>query len=189
MDDSIHFTLDPEPRHTPRGSESEPQPSGRAAFAQDHGFTTGHDGIDHDHLTTGHDGIDHDHLMMLELVNNYEDAVRTCQADRAVAQVLCDLATYAAGHFEREELLMRRLRYPEAQAHRIEHDGFLASLGNLVDAYEAGHPGLPEDTLAFLRRWLTEHLIGWDQRLVAFVKANRLCGTSGDGAFQRLPDA
>ena len=161
MDDSLHVTAISEPGLTLSSHTSEPDVTNPVCQHWDNG------------LTTGHAGIDRDHRMMLALVDDYQRAVESAQAHHRVAQVLCDLATYAAGHFEREELVMRRLRYPEADTHRAEHDGFLASLGDLVDAYESGHPDLPDVTLAFLRHWMTDHLIGWDRRLVAFINENR----------------
>ncbi|NBC31637.1 MAG: bacteriohemerythrin [Alphaproteobacteria bacterium] len=124
-------------------------------------------------LVTGHAGIDNDHRYLYHLVDDYEKAIETEQGNAVAGQVLCDLATYAAGHFEREEALMRRIRFPEADAHRAEHDRFLASLGELVTAYEIGSPGVPGDILAFVRCWLTDHLVGWDRRLVAFLTAHR----------------
>lgn len=162
MDDSPRLAVD----LFPPQSESEqpqgvPSATGPALRQLDEGLVTGHAGIDNDHR----------HLYLL--VDNYQKAIETEQGDAVASQVLCDLATYAAGHFEREEGLMRRIRYPEAEAHRAEHDGFLASLGELVTAYETGCPGVPADILAFLRHWMDDHLIGWDQRLVAYINALR----------------
>lgn len=161
MDQLLRLAVDPPTHQTPNQTASTPvAPVGIAMTEQES-------------LATGHSGIDNDHRFLLSLVDDYQRSVEMAQGDAVVGQVLCDLATYAAGHFEREEGLMRRIRYPEAEAHRIAHDGFLAKLGELVAGYEAGCPAVPGETLAFLRHWMTEHLTGWDCRLVAFLNAQR----------------
>lgn len=162
MDQLLRLAVDPPSRQI----ANDTAPASACAV----GMTTN----ERDSLATGHAGIDNDHRFLFGLVDDYQRAVEDARGDAAVGQLLCDLATYAAGHFEREEALMRRLRFPEAEAHRAEHDGFLASLGDLVAAYEIGCPAVPGDTLSFLRRWMTDHLIGWDCRLVAFLNAQRI---------------
>ena len=124
-------------------------------------------------LLTGHGAIDDDHRLLVGLIEDFRLAVETKQGDATVGQVLCDLATYAAAHFEREETLMRRLRYPEAEQHRAEHDGFLSDLGELVDSFDSGCPGVARETLGFLTHWWVDHMAGWDRRLVDFLNAQK----------------
>ena len=112
--------------------------------------------------------VDNQHRRMFELMNA---AVRTlADADPAEVVVALDaLAAYADYHFGEEEALLSRAQYPDVDAHRESHADLVARLHELRQEIASGALALPGDVEAFLRPWLTEHILNEDRAFGPFL--------------------
>lgn len=160
MDDTLRPETESVSYHTNYGQVVKVGPANQRALKLEDG------------LITGNLAIDDDHRHLIELIDDFRQTVESNRADSSVGQLLCDLASYAAEHFDREETFMRRFRYSEADQHRAEHDRFLSDLGELVVAFDSGRPGVADETLDFLIHWWIDHMTVWDRQLVAFMRSD-----------------
>ena len=119
----------------------------------------------------GHETLDAEHQLLFGLITELQSEIEVGRGQAALANVLDRLFMYAFMHFATEDRLMIESDYPEAQAHRAEHDAVIANLKRLESECQAGVPSAPEDTLLFLRKWASNHISNGDRRLVAHLSS------------------
>ena len=137
-----------------------------------------------DDYLTGVAEVDADHRRLFALVNRLHARVRGAAEGAGdgvdepapgltdpVATALAALADYVEYHFAREEEVMENAGYPDLIAHMNRHRNLARTVRSLVTMH-AENPAQPlgDDVLAFLKDWLTGHIIESDMAYVPFVK-------------------
>jgi hemerythrin len=127
-----------------------------------------------DEYSVGVKTIDMQHQMLFAKIAQLAEAMQSGQSKQAVGAVLDFLAQYTRTHFDTEERWMAELGYPEREFHLREHGFFVATLNGLKSQFEQSGPTA---TLAIavngqVFSWLRKHVLGTDQKLGAFLKAN-----------------
>ena len=129
---------------------------------------------------TGHALVDSDHKEIFGLV---EGVLTSSTIDRKekVQTSLQFLAKYVVRHFSNEEKLMSECSYPEADAHKKEHEAFKATAGELIerfgnDGYILGE-NTNENSLHLSMEinktvvgWLSKHIMGSDKKLATYYR-------------------
>ena len=116
--------------------------------------------------------IDSDHRILINLINQLHDAVETGQSRDVLGSVLNVLTEYVEHHFHREELLMGHIGYPEREAHTASHRDLEARVRAVRDRWMAGERQvLDDEVMAFLKRWLTEHILRADLAYRPWIEA------------------
>ena len=121
--------------------------------------------------------LDSQHQRLLELCAQVADCVDDDRpdSDDRFHKVLNDVGDYAFAHFKAEEALLARHNYPQLEAHKKEHMGFLSHLSAFLFAASGGHldrAGLHE----ILSEWLSQHLLVSDMQYKGFLQANKAVG-------------
>jgi hemerythrin len=125
-----------------------------------------------DRLSVGVEMIDTDHKRLVAMVNELHDAVRANKGKETLGKVLDGLIDYTATHFGREEVEMKKFKYPAAQAHLAEHAALVKKVLEVQAKYRSGNGAvLTMEVMAFLRDWLLKHIQGTDKALGAFLSA------------------
>ncbi len=128
-----------------------------------------------DAMEVGDESIDGDHKHLVQLINDFEVAISGRIDHKRIAAVLLSLFEYTAEHFQREEEIQLRVRYPYYESHRRAHRDVLKKLTALVQDYtQAG--GVARDEMirsmaGFLKEWLVDHIIQSDLRMKPYVAA------------------
>lgn len=117
----------------------------------------------------GHELLDAEHLLLFGLITELQGEIEVGRGQAALADVLDRLFLYAFMHFATEDRLMIESDYPEARAHRVEHDAVIADLKRLESECQAGVPSAPDDTLRVITEWASNHISNGDRRLVAHL--------------------
>ncbi len=122
-------------------------------------------------LSTGLRGIDVQHKMLIDALNELEEAIEKGQGSRAVSRVLIFLQFYAGWHFEREEKAMAKYRCPASDANKQAHAKFVVRFGQLFDQYRqsGASNAVAEEARAELADWLVNHIRGVDTQLVDYI--------------------
>ena len=120
-------------------------------------------------LSVGHVYIDADHERLIAIYNRLEDAVQSGQACEIINQTFVELAEYTMSHFEREEHAMVHHRFDGYGAHKAAHDALLQELSGLISRSQTDREQAIDETLSFLRRWVVDHIMSWDQELATFL--------------------
>ena len=127
-----------------------------------------------DAMLTGVAEIDRQHRILVNTLSEAQVKLSGEVDDPVFEQITRDLLAYAIYHFNTEEQLMQQHGYAaaspeEAKAHLAAHRSFSEQVVALRDKARAGKPDAREVLLAFLKNWLTNHIMTTDKRLGQFI--------------------
>jgi hemerythrin len=113
-----------------------------------------------------------DHKEELALIEAAAAALAAGDAE-ALRAGLAALAVHTRAHFQREEEVMRAVRFPAYPVHKAEHDRVLAELGAETSAYaEAGDAARLLGYLdAMVASWFPTHMATMDTITARFATA------------------
>ncbi|UZP66576.1 bacteriohemerythrin [Desulfovibrio mangrovi] len=118
-----------------------------------------------DELSLGIDMIDRQHKMLIRLCNHLLIAIRRGKSHSELQALFHELSEYTVYHFSAEEKFMEELKYPKLKEHRESH----VILKREVRAYQNRlfhqEEINPDEVLAFMRKWLIEHILGEDRAI------------------------
>lgn len=117
----------------------------------------------------GHETLDSEHQLLFGLIAELQAEIQAGRGQAALGDLLQRFFMYAVMHFATEDRLMMEVDYPDAHAHRADHQRMLASLKRLEANCQAGAPSAPEDTLRFTSDWARGHLSQMDRKLVEYL--------------------
>jgi hemerythrin len=141
-------------------------------FSDGHGEVPGMPLISwNESLSVGVEPLDVQHRGLVAILNELDQAMTEGQGSTVLAGLLERLVDYTRVHFHDEEALLETHGYPELPAHRKEHARLKDQVLELKDEYDAGRKTLSVQTMAFLRDWLRDHIVGSDKRYGAFLHA------------------
>jgi hemerythrin len=121
-----------------------------------------------DFLTGTHD-IDEQHRRLVALVDEFYSALGQSDANLALGRLLYGLLEYTRYHFSTEERYMMACKYPDAEHHVGQHAMFVAKVQDISNQFNKGEVVLSLAITAYLRDWLSQHILGADKRLGRFL--------------------
>lgn len=122
--------------------------------------------------SVGIPSIDEQHQQLFALISNFYDQIRQKQAKQAIHDVLVGLVDYARTHFLTEETYFKRYNYPRYAMHVAKHTEFIDRLMEFQARFQANELLLPIEIADFMKTWLTQHVLGEDQRYAPFLKTH-----------------
>jgi len=109
--------------------------------------------------------LDEDHKTLIAMLNDLNDGIEANRARSTLESVIEKLLKYTKFHFAHEERLFDQTGYAGGPAHKAEHALLARRVMNLQARFESGQSReLGMETMAFLKCWLTEHIMGSDQQ-------------------------
>lgn len=115
--------------------------------------------------------IDNQHMKIVELINNLHDRMKEGKGKEALSTILNELTVYTVYHFKTEEELFRKHKYPDTDAHVLEHSNLVQQVVQLKSDFESGKALLTMDVMNFLKDWLSRHIAGSDKAYTAFLNS------------------
>lgn len=100
---------------------------------------------------------DEEHKHLFGLLNVLHASVARGERG-SIGKALDGLIAFVAEHFSAEEENMRKVGYPALDQHRQEHDKLVQTCLGLQRQFHAGQAEITEETTAFLRDWLKQHI-------------------------------
>ena len=116
-------------------------------------------------LNIGIPKVDREHRHLVAIVNAFHEVHLAGASREKVFTALNLLMKYADVHFRNEEALMEAGRYPGLQEHREEHERLTRKIFDLHARCRAGQAEVTDETMAFLKRWLLDHILGMDKKI------------------------
>lgn len=124
--------------------------------------------------------LDSDHRILMDLINQLHDATETGQSRAVVSTVVSVLVEYTEHHFRREEAVLAAANYPHLDAHRQSHHALEEKVRAIRDRWNAGErSALDDEVMSFLKRWLTEHILGADKSYRPWIEDGTDSGEVG----------
>lgn len=111
--------------------------------------------------------IDEEHRDLFERINRFHDAWCERQDRREISLLLSQLIQYAEKHFRNEEEIMRQAGYAALDEHAAKHGELVETVFELAAKLENRAFNPTHETMAFLRTWLTEHILREDMQFKA----------------------
>ena len=101
--------------------------------------------------------IDGEHERFFSLLEGLHQALLQGKAKPVLDHLLTEMIDYTRYHFEHEEELMRRMRYPGYREHVREHEKLRSKTHDLADRFSRGEITITIATMQFLADWLKRH--------------------------------
>jgi hemerythrin len=118
--------------------------------------------------------IDDQHVKLIQMINNLDTAMQSGQGKTKVGEILAEMLNYTKSHFAMEERYFEKFGYPDAPAHKAEHQKFIVEVAKFKQDFESGALGLSIKVLSFLSDWLRGHIMGVDKKYSAFFNEKGL---------------
>ena len=118
--------------------------------------------------------IDDQHKVIVDLINEVNDAVAGNGGPETVKQVIEQLVDYTTVHFTIEEALMRMFHYPGYEQHKQIHTKLLGRVLAFQKQYAKGNTQISSELLYFLRDWLLNHIVKVDREYSAHLLSHKI---------------
>ena len=113
--------------------------------------------------------IDAQHKKLVELLNNIYLAMKVGKGREVMAGVIDELVSYTQIHFSTEEGLMRQTNYPNFDAHKAEHDQFVAKVQQFQSEFQSNQVGMTIEVASYIKNWLINHIQRTDRVMAAHL--------------------
>lgn len=123
--------------------------------------------------------IDNQHRELINIINSFnrsisDQSVNSYQNIGITLKYLIDYTTY---HFDYEETVMSRIKYPGLEEHRISHKNLISKLEGILKKFKLKESYTPIEFYYFLSGWLNSHILGEDLTIKDFIKKSKLEGS------------
>lgn len=122
-----------------------------------------------ENFSTGIEEFDNHHRHLVELLNITYDSFVSGKANGGLGRLFDALIDYATYHFHAEEKWMEQRRYPKYAEHLNQHRSFTVRVLDVQADYVSGKKVFSLEILAFLKDWLTNHILVCDADYARFV--------------------
>jgi hemerythrin len=116
------------------------------------------------------DEIDAQHRKLFAIVNELHASVTAGAERSSLAKIFNELIDYTIVHFQTEERYFAELSYPDAQAHKREHDELTGQVVTLQGQFADGDLVISFELLDFLYDWLKTHTSDSDVKFRRFLE-------------------
>ncbi len=123
-------------------------------------------------LAVGIAEIDEQHHRLVALIDEFYGSIRETPPREGVAHLLSGMADYTRYHFDAEERLMREHAYPGLDAQVVQHNHFVDKVEDVARRFGTGQLVLSLEVTAFLRDWLSQHILGADKAMGQYLVAH-----------------
>lgn len=120
-----------------------------------------------DAYSVGLPAIDEEHLRLINLINQFNEALVDEKAHEILVSTFDRLIDYSVEHFKNEEALMRSKQYEGLEAHIAEHQRLMETVMALN---QEKRYLFPKSVSEFLNMWLVDHILDCDMQYVDALK-------------------
>jgi len=122
-----------------------------------------------DAFMIGERTIDSQHKLLVSLVNQLYEAMRTGQGRTALQGILKSLIQYTQTHFRYEESVLRQHAYAGLNEHISQHRKLEETVMAFQREFEDGAAGITVELMDFLSNWLRCHILENDKKYAPFI--------------------
>lgn len=136
-----------------------------------------------DQMSVGNDLIDQDHRYLICLVNSIELVLKHGDDAEALSAFVQQLVSYTQFHFRREEMIQKKMLYPQLGAHANTHNEILTHVQKLQQDVLEHHQHVKDSVwveneremitqrvMNLLREWVLNHLLVEDKRMEPYLR-------------------
>ncbi|MCL6459982.1 MAG: bacteriohemerythrin [Gorillibacterium sp.] len=124
-------------------------------------------------LNIGVPAVDTQHQELVRILNDFLAACTQQKGKDKIVETLEFLVSYTITHFHDEEQIMIRTKFPDYEAHKLEHERFVQDISTIKRQVE--DQGVSVLTTIKINRtlvdWLINHIQKNDQLLGSYIKS------------------
>jgi hemerythrin-like metal-binding protein len=130
-----------------------------------------------DVLSVGVKEFDEDHKRLIRMINEMHGVLQNADEKGEIPEEEIEIAlhrlqNYFNGHCHREELAMAKAGYPDLEAHREEHQKFIAVVTEMSFHYQGSKSAQDgRDMMQFMYDWLTNHIFVTDRKYTQHLRS------------------
>ncbi len=121
-----------------------------------------------DSLSVNVTAFDNEHRKLIDIINDLNDAMKEGKSNVVMGEIISRLIAYTGKHFKSEEQCFAQYGYPDAEAHRKEHEELVKKVVEIQERFNSGQMALSIEIMNFLRDWLRSHIKKSDKAYTAF---------------------
>lgn len=123
-------------------------------------------------LETGNSAIDMQHKELIKAINTLLEACAKGQGRATIEDTLRFLNNYIIRHFNDEEVLQMKSKYPDYINHKKFHEGYKQVVRGIIEEYQKGGATivLVGKINSSIAGWLINHIQKEDVKVAAHVK-------------------
>jgi hemerythrin len=131
-----------------------------------------------DAYSVGVDLIDSQHKELIRLTNKLlvGCSKKGESAEFSFMEAVQGAVQYTKTHFSTEEILMKRINYPEFSEHEKQHKDFVAQVLQQLKDFETNKDFSPLGFARFLVEWILIHIAKTDKKFGAYCESLRRQG-------------
>jgi hemerythrin len=131
---------------------------------------------------TGIKLIDDQHKELISITNELFQAC--LDGENVVKDVFKEtmgrMVDYVRFHFGAEQELLQRVKYPDYQEHKKQHDTLVMQILSTVKEYNEGKKLAPNQFVRTLRDWILSHIAHYDKLYASYIANQLKNGLIGD---------
>lgn len=122
--------------------------------------------------------IDEQHKKLFELASAVEAISDRSVSKKRIKDLLTEFFHYMRDHFRAEEEYMQSINFPELEPHKRIHKDIIQSMVHLISTIKTTND-LKERLYLISKRWLLEHILFEDMKILEFVQMKALTSSGG----------
>jgi len=135
-----------------------------------------------DKYATGIQLIDSQHKELFSITN---ELFRAClSGEEAVKDIFKEtmerMVNYVRFHFGAEQELLQRVKYPDFQEHKKQHEILVRQILESVKEYNEGKKFVPNQFVRTLRDWILGHIGLYDKQYASYIAIQMKKGLLND---------
>ncbi len=123
--------------------------------------------------SVGVGNLDRHHQKLFDMLNRLHSAMTQGKGKEVVIGIIREMVDYARYHFEEEEKLMERIKYPGLNEQKNTHKKFIAKVEEYQNLADMGLEAfLSSGISTFLSDWLKNHIGAMDKKYKKYMNEN-----------------
>jgi len=118
--------------------------------------------------------IDEQHKELFNMINVLIEKKDTTVDSEAISDILMKMTKYTQYHFQTEEQYMIEYGYPDYSSHKEQHKAFRKKTVAFCMETIEKKTTIPEEILAYLKDWLSNHILISDMSYKTFFNEKGL---------------
>lgn len=112
--------------------------------------------------------IDEQHKKLINLINQLYNIFLDKNTDQ-IADILKEIQAYTLYHFNTEEKLFSKYKYPNRLDHIKMHESFIEEFKKLSQTIDTSSDIFVMKIITFLQKWLTNHIMKEDKKYQGYL--------------------
>ncbi len=122
-----------------------------------------------DKFSVGVAKLDKQHIKLIKIINKLINITDISASSGTLTDVLTEITEYANYHFETEEKYMRDIGFVDYSSHKNQHMKFKKQTADFCFEAIQNKDNIPSEILAYLKDWLTNHILKSDMQYKIFL--------------------